>query len=162
MDTGIDLRPFCEADLDWLVESHATLYARNDGFDDTFGPLVAEILQDFLTEHDPVLERGWVAQHDQRRIGSIFCVKADQENWAKLRLFLVLPEARGFGLGQRLLDTCMGFAQGVGFDGIKLWTHQSHKAACALYDKNGFHLAAQRPVHNFGCDLIEQTYKIAF
>ncbi len=159
---NITLRPFAEADLDWLVEAHATLYARDEGFDDSFGPLVETILRRFLLEHDDVRERGWVAAHDGHRLGSIFCVESPQPSWAKLRLFLVLPQARGFGLGQHLLDTCLGFARGVGYDGMTLWTHKSHAAACALYEKNGFALEAEKPVTSFGCRLIEQTYKIAF
>lgn len=158
----IRLRPFEEADLDWLVEAHATLYAREAGFDASFGPLVETILQRFLLDHDSVRERGWVAEHDGHRLGSIFCVESPQPSWAKLRLFLVVPQARGFGLGQHLLDTCLGFARGVGYDGLTLWTHESHTAACALYEKNGFALEVEKPVTNFGCDLIEQTYKIAF
>lgn len=159
---NIAVRRFEEADLDWLVEAHATLYARDEGFDDSFGPLVEAILMRFLLDHDSVRERGWVADHDGHRLGSVFCVQGPQENWAKLRLFLVLPQARGFGLGQHLLDTCLRFARGVGYDGLTLWTHKSHTAACALYEKNGFALEAEKPVINFGCDLIEQTYKIAF
>ncbi len=158
----ITLRPFTEADLDWLVEAHATLYAREEGFDDSFGPLVETILRGFLLKHDDVRERGWVATHEGHRLGSIFCVESSQSSWAKLRLFLVLPQARGFGLGQHLLETCLGFARGVGYDGMTLWTHKSQAAACALYEKNGFALEAEKPVSNFGCDLIEQTYKIVF
>ncbi len=159
---NIALRPFQDTDLDWLVEAHATHYAREEGFDDSFGPLVESILQRYLLDHDSARERGWVAEHDAHRIGSIFCVQGAQPSWAKLRLFLVLPQARGFGLGQHLLDTCLSFAGGVGYDGVTLWTHKSHEAACALYEKNGFVLEAEKPVRSFGCDLIEQTYKIVF
>ena len=159
---SIAVRSFEEADLDWLVEAHATLYARDEGFDDSFGPLVETILKRFLLDHDFARERGWVADWDGHRLGSVFCVQGPQTNWAKLRLFLVLPQARRFGLGQHLLDTCLGFARGVGYDGLTLWTHKSHVAACALYEKNGFALEAEKSAQNFGCDLIEQTYKIVF
>ena len=158
----ITLRPFTGADLDWLVEAHATLYAREEGFDDSFGPLVETILHGFLLQHDDVRERGWLATHEGYRLGSIFCVQSPQSTWAKLRLFLVLPQARGFGLGQHLLETCLGFARGVGYYGMSLWTHKSHATACALYEKNGFALEAEKQVTSFGCDLIEQTYKIVF
>lgn len=162
VDDGITFRKFAAQDLDWLVESHATLYAREEGFDDSFGPLVAEIARGFLVYHEIGKESGWIAEHDGHRLGCIFCVRADREGFAKLRLFLVLPEARGFGLGQRLLDTCMGFARGVGYEGMTLWTHKSHEAACALYAKNGWRCVAERPVHSFGCDLVEQTWEIVF
>ncbi len=162
MVAGVTFRNFDTADVDWLVEAHGALYARDEGFDDSFAPLVHRILLEFLSEQDPALERGWVAQHETLRLGSIFCVKAERKNWAKLRLFLVLPEGRGVGLGQQLLDTCLSFARGVGYEGITLWTHQSHVAACALYKKNGFEMVAEKPVHSFGCDLVEQTWEIVF
>ena len=73
MVADVTLRPFEAMDLDWLVEAHGTLYAREAGFDDSFAPLVEGILQEFLVNNDPALERGWVAEHDAHRLGSIFC-----------------------------------------------------------------------------------------
>ena len=57
-------------------------------------PLVRGIVADFLAGHDPAREAGWIAEADGARIGCIFCVRKDDET-AKLRLFLILPEARG-------------------------------------------------------------------
>lgn len=162
MQSDVTYRPFEAGDLDWLVEAHATLYAREAGFDDSFGPLVGQILSQFLLIQDEACERGWIAQHEGRRLGSIFCVRGPRVGWAKLRLFLLLPEARGFGVGQEMLEMCLGFARGAGYDGLTLWTHKSHEAACALYAKNGLVLAAEEPVQSFGCDLIEQTWEITF
>lgn len=159
---GVSLRQFEARDLDWLVEAHAELYARTEGFDDSFAVLVSAILTDFLERHDSVWERGWVAERDGWRLGSIFCMRSDQECMAKLRLFLVQPEAQGMGLGRRLLETCMGFARDRGYAGLHLWTHESHAAACALYQAYGFEMTDARPVTNFGVDLVEQTWKISF
>ncbi len=159
---GIILRDFGAGDLEWLVEAHATIYARDEGFDGTFAALVEEILHDFLNNQDRTRERGWVAEHEGRRLGSIFCARGPVPGQAKLRLFLVLPEARGLGLGKRLLDTCMSFARGVGYDGMTLWTHESHAAACALYAAFGWRLTGSKPVHSFGVDLVEQTWEITF
>ncbi|MEM8632533.1 MAG: GNAT family N-acetyltransferase [Pseudomonadota bacterium] len=155
----LTLRSFEPSDAVWLVDQHATLYARDDGFDGTFGPLVASILADFTQSHDPDFERGWIAEKDSARLGSIFCVRLDDET-AKLRLFLVLPEARGLGLGRRLLGACLEFARAAGYRRMSLWTHESHRAACALYARSGFRLTASRPVHSFGVDLVEQSWEI--
>ncbi len=107
------LRPFHPDDAAWLVEQHGLLYARDEGFDDSFAPLVANILDDFIANSDPELERGWIAEQDGQRLGSIFCVAVDR-NTAKLRLFLLVPKARGLGLGKRLLQACTAFARGAG------------------------------------------------
>ena len=159
--SDVTLRPYHATDADWLVDQHQTLYRRDEGFDDTFGPLVARILAEFTADHDPATEAGWIAERaDGTRLGSIFCVRLDAQT-AKLRLFLLVPEARGLGLGRRLLDTCMAFARRAGYRRMTLWTHESHRAACALYVKAGFDLIAARPVRSFGVDLVEQTWQIA-
>lgn len=155
------IRPFHPDDAPWLVERHATLYARDEGFDASFGPLVAGILDGFIAGHDPECEAGWIAEQDGRRLGSIFCVRGEA-GLAKLRLFLLVPEARGQGLGRRLLETCTGFARARGYPGMRLWTHESHRAACALYARSGWRLVASKPVRSFGCDLVEQSWEIAF
>ncbi|MFD1193451.1 GNAT family N-acetyltransferase [Seohaeicola saemankumensis] len=152
-------RPFTPADAAWLAERHGTLYAQAEGFDDTFAPLVAGILADFIADHDPAREAGWIVEAGGKAVGSIFCVRLD-DHTAKLRLFLLEPVMRGRGLGQRMLAHCMGFARKAGYARMELWTHESHKAACALYAANGWRLAAWKPVHSFGVDLVEQSWKI--
>jgi GNAT superfamily N-acetyltransferase len=159
--TDVIIRQFTPADTDWLVEQHGVNYARDEEFDDTFGPLVASILVDFNAGHDDRCERGWIAEQDGMRLGSIFCVRLNEDT-AKLRLFLLTPAARGKGLGKRLLAQCMGFAQRTGYSDMQLWTHESHAAACALYTATGWELTASKPVHSFGCDLVEQTWIYRF
>jgi GNAT superfamily N-acetyltransferase len=146
-------------DAGWLTMRHGELYAAEEGFDASFEPLVARILADFLDGHDPTRERGWIARAGDRRLGSIFCVAGPGPGLAKLRLFLLEPEARGLGLGQRLLDTCLDFARSAGYARMTLWTHESHRAACALYAKNGFSCVRSEPVHSFGVDLVEQVWE---
>ena len=157
--TEIRLRRFVPTDSQWIVARHADLYARDEGFDETFGPLVAGILKEFCANQDPIREQGWVAELDGKRLGCIFCMRLD-DSTAKLRLFLLTPEARGQGLGKRLLQTCMGFARTAGYSEMALWTHASHKAACGLYEAFGWHVTSSRRVHSFGQELIEQTWKV--
>jgi GNAT superfamily N-acetyltransferase len=156
----IALRLFQAEDAPWLIERHGTLYAREAGFDGSFAPLVAEIIADYLARHDPAREAGWIAEAGGRPLGSIFCV-AQSVEVAKLRLFLLEPEARGQGLGQRMLGHCMEFARAKGYARMTLATHESHRAACALYARNGWRIAEERPVRAYGCDLLEQTWEIA-
>lgn len=155
----IEIRRFVAADRDCLVGQHQELYAGAEGFDQTFGPLVGQITDDFIRSHDPETEAGWIAQSGERRLGSIFCVRLDADR-AKLRLFLMMPEARGQGLGQKMLAHCMGFAKNRGYLRMQLWTHESHRAAGALYAKNGWKLASSTPVVSFGQALIEQHWEI--
>ncbi|WP_425099800.1 GNAT family N-acetyltransferase [Tropicibacter sp. S64] len=156
----VTLDPFSPEDIGWLVEQHGTHYAQAEGFDSSFGALVASILRDFAAGHDPSRERGFIAWEDGVRLGSIFCVRLDEET-AKLRLFFLKPEARGKGLGKRLLHANMAFARAAGYRKMVLWTHESHRAACALYAATGWTLTRSEPVHSFGVDLVEQAWEIA-
>ena len=158
---NVILHPFKPCDLEWLVEQHATIYAREEGFDDSFGPLVRSILEGFADSQDPACERGWIAEYAGQRVGSIFCVRADVQT-AKLRLFLLTPDARGRGIGRHLLEQCMEFARSSGYAGMELWTHESHEAACALYARMGWTLQRSVPVHSFGQDLVEQSWVFSF
>ena len=155
----IRMRPYDPTDADWLSEAHGKLYAEAEGFDETFQPLVASILADFVARHDSEREAGWIAEQNGKPLGSIFCVRQSADT-AKLRLFLLMPEARGQGLGKRLLATCMDFARACGYARMTLWTHESHRAACALYRAAGWSLVSSKPVHSFGVDLVEQAWEI--
>lgn len=156
----IEIRKFTPQDRDWLHEQHKVHYATEEGFDDSFGVLVGSILDDFIADHDPSYEAGWIAWQGGQRLGSVFCVKLDEQT-AKLRLFLLVPQARGTGLGRRMLDTCMVFARTQGYRKMQLWTHESHRAAGALYAKAGWELGETKHVISFGKENVEKTWRIA-
>ena len=58
----ITLRPFVPEDAPWIAATHGALYRRDEGFDETFQPLVASILREFIAGHDPSRACGWVAE----------------------------------------------------------------------------------------------------
>jgi DNA-binding MarR family transcriptional regulator/ribosomal protein S18 acetylase RimI-like enzyme len=155
----VTLRDLAIGDAGWLVQRHGELYARDEGFDATFEALVAEILAAYIRTRDST-ERAWIAEHQGTRLGSIFCVRSGESGVAKLRLFLLEPRARGLGLGQRLLDECMAFARNKGNRTLRLWTHESHRAACALYARNGFELVRSEPKTSFGVPVVEQEWEL--
>jgi DNA-binding MarR family transcriptional regulator/N-acetylglutamate synthase-like GNAT family acetyltransferase len=150
-----DLRP---GDAGWIIARHGQLYAEDEGFDGTFEALVAEILAGFLRGHDPARERGWIAEREGTRLGSIFCVRESGEV-AKLRLFFVERTERGTGLAQEMLDACLAFARAAGYRKMRLWTHESHRAAGRLYARTGFAMTDARPARSFGQDVVEQEWQ---
>lgn len=154
--SGIRIKKFTPADRDWIVDVHINTYQRGEGFDESFGVMVGEIIDDFIATHDPAFEQGWIAWDGDTPVGSIFSVHLDDQT-AQLRLFQVLPQVRGTGLGHRLLETCTDFARDKGYARMKLWTHKSHEAACALYKRNGWQIIEETEVLHFGQALVEQV-----
>lgn len=156
----VTFRSLAIGDAGWLIQRHAEMYDRDEGFDASFEALVAEILADYIRNHDPLRERAFIATSGETRLGSVFCTRGGSPEIARLRMFWVEPEARGIGLGQRLLDACLSYARDTGYRKLWLWTHESHRAACALYARNGFTCTGSKPEHSFGVDVVEQTWEI--
>ena len=75
----------------------------------------------------------------------------------ELRKMYVRREARGHGLGQRLLDRALAFARARGCVRMELETASVLKEAMAMYEKAGFVRKAQAP-HVARCD---RAYSLA-
>jgi DNA-binding MarR family transcriptional regulator/GNAT superfamily N-acetyltransferase len=155
------LRPLRPGDLGWVVSSQGAGYHAQYGWSDAYEALVARIVADFASGHDPERERGWIAEIDGEPVGSVFCVK-DDETTARLRLLWVEPIARGRGVGGLLVRTCVHFARGAGYESMALWTVSLLRSARRLYEAEGFALASEEPTRMFGHDLTAQTWDLRF
>jgi len=154
------LRPPQPGDIGWVVHRHGALYAQEYGYDERFEALVAQIAARFIQHFDPKCERCWIAEREGEIVGSVFLVRKTRTA-AKLRLLLVEPQARGLGIGRRLIDECLRFARRAGYRKLMLWTQSDLSAARHLYAVAGFRKVAEEAHESFGKKLVAETWEVA-
>ena len=145
------LRPPRPGDMGWVVSRHGARYSEDYGWDERIEALTAEIVAAFVRNYDARRERCWIAERDGENVGSVFIVK-ENDRVARLRLLLVEPQARGLGIGGRLVDESVRFARAAGYEKVTLWTHSILTAARHIYQQAGFKL-----VHSWQHDELGET-----
>lgn len=98
----------------------------------------------------------FVLELDGRVVGGagIAPLAGGDEDTCELRKMYFLPEARGLGLGSRMLGRCLEQARAFGFRRCYLETLSGMDAAMRLYEKAGFRrrCAPLGETGHFGCD----------
>lgn len=134
-DDAVRIRHRIEpGDVGMVVHLHGVVYAREYGLDVSFEPYVAKPLAEFAIAGNGRL---WIAERAGRMLGSVAMVDAEP-GVGQLRWFLLVPEARGLGLGRRLLNTALDYARARGLSRVYLWTFADLAAALHLYECAGF------------------------
>jgi DNA-binding MarR family transcriptional regulator/GNAT superfamily N-acetyltransferase len=154
----ISLRTHRPGDMGWVIQAHGAIYEEEYGWGVRFEALVAEIAAKFVQNFDPKRERCWIAELDGAPVGSVFVVK-ERPGVAKLRLLIVEPQARGEGLGRRLVEECIAFSRRAGYKKLVLWTQSNLTAARAIYAKLGFQRVKSQPHREFGIPLVGEYWE---
>ncbi|MGP4095141.1 GNAT family N-acetyltransferase [Nonomuraea sp. KM90] len=81
--------------------------------------------------------RYWVATRDGADVGMV-CMMLEEPRHAHVLSMWVAPEARGAGVGSRLVDAGVEWARSAGAEEAGLWAVDQNHAARALYARKGF------------------------
>ena len=146
-------------DLGLVASRQGLIYEQEYGWDKTYEALAAKILSEFVGRNDAVHERAWIAESNGTILGSVYLMREDAET-ARLRLLYVEPQARGLGLGKKLVSECTAFARTAGYKRIVLWTQSTLMAARKLYVNEGYKLMKEETHHSFGKDLVGETWEL--
>jgi GNAT superfamily N-acetyltransferase len=93
----------------------------------------------------------WIATSNEVALGTVAAV--DRGDYLYIRGMAVLPEARGTGVGARLLRVVEEFAIAQGHKRLTLSTTPFLEQAIRLYERSGFRRSAGGPHDIFGTPL---------
>lgn len=155
----VTIRGHQPGDIGWIISRHGYWYALEYQWDSSFEALIAEIGARFLRNFDESAEICLIGCVDDQPAGCAMVVRGDDGN-AKLRLVLVEPQARGLGLGRKLVEACIAFSRNAGYQKINLWTNDNLVAARRIYEQAGFSLQSEEPHHSFGQQLTGQYWSL--
>lgn len=158
MSIRTELKP---GDLGYIIYLHGLLYAQEYALDQSFEGDVAIGMGKFAQTYDPSKDYFAVAELDGRIVGSIV-INGLSDDEARLRWFLVHPDARGRGLGRQLIESAIAFSRERGFKKITLWTISELKAAAHLYRQAGFVVTREDTHEIWGAMRSEQEYELVF
>jgi len=144
-----------------IVELHATYYHLDWGFGLFFEARVAKEMSEFLTRFDEARDGFWIVSLNDRIEGGIAIdgIKATTDG-AHLRWFILSPEVRGRGFGNKLMGEAISFCKKEGYRKIYLETFEGLHAARHLYEKFGFRPVCQAKGAQWGKKVTEQKFEL--
>ena|SRR6476660_4408216 len=146
-------------DIGYITYLHGTLYAAEHQLDHTFEGYVAAGLGQFAKTYNSDNDYFAVAELEERIVGAIAIV-GQPDRKAQLRWFLVHPDARGHGLGRRLLTLAIDFCRQHEYESVFLWTISELTTAAHLYRDAGFQLTEQNKHDVWGAVRTEERYEL--
>jgi len=159
-ENGVTVRTGLKpGDVGYITYLHGVVYDEEYGLDTTFEPYVAKPLAEFVLSQGNPRQRIWVAERDGVVCGGAAVVEHSREE-AQLRWLLLSRDARGTGLGRRLVEWTLGFCREQGYRSVFLWTFSELEAAAHLYRSHGFTLTEEKTHTIWGRELTEQRYDL--
>ncbi|MEM8813333.1 MAG: GNAT family N-acetyltransferase [Pseudomonadota bacterium] len=156
-DAPINIRPARDTDGDGIAAVIAWIFSQ---YPDCPFDRVAEFpeLDAIASAFSDRFGRIWVAEVDERVVGSFAVAQTGDQTVFELFKVYLLPEARGRGVARTMLDMALSHAGRCGAESVRLWSDTRFVEGHVFYRKNGFR---QLPVHRYLADL-GRTWEIGF
>lgn len=156
---AFSIRAFRPGDMGLIAARQSLLYMETYGWGRQIEVIEGETTTAFLRNFRPGREQCWVAETGGVMAGSIFLTD-EGDGLGRLRLFYVEPFARGHGIGNALVATCLVFAREVGYTAVTLWTHTILDSARRIYAAHGFQLVETKVHDDFGEPVQGETWRL--
>ncbi|MEQ9505516.1 MAG: GNAT family N-acetyltransferase [Hyphomonas sp.] len=132
-------------DTDLIVDLHRRGYAgEGPGFGEPFAAYVRQTVDEAALGQPGSASRVWFAERSGETLGCAAMI--DRSGRGQLRWVVLLPEARGLGLGKALFEVAMAHAVAQGWPEVYLETTSGLGASMQLYLSNGFTVVSDEEV----------------
>jgi len=155
----ITIRPFIQSDIEYIISRHKTLYYAERHLSGTFSSYVDEIVYRFVHHFNPQTDCLKILECNGVPAGSIAIAKADDAT-AQLRFFMLEPEMRQRGYGNRLMDMALHFCREKGYKKVFLLSITAQVIARHVYETHGFYKVASYDKSEWGDGVVEERWEL--
>jgi len=158
-DRAFTIRTFRPGDMGMIAARQSILYREVYDWGPQIEVIAGEVTTNFIRDFKPGREQCWIAEVNGIMAGSIFLTD-EGDGMSRLRLLYVEPFARGLGIGNALVETCLRFAREVGYSTTTLWTHTILVSARRIYAAHGFECVESHFHDDFGARIQSETWEL--
>lgn len=155
----ITIRPFTQSDIEYVISRHKTLYYAERHLSDVFSAYVDRIVYEFADKYNPATDCLNILECNGVPAGSIAVAKAGDDT-AQLRFFMLEPEMRRRGYGNRLIDLALDFCREKGYKKVFLLTITAQVVARHVYETHGFYKVWSRNKSEWGEGVVEERWDL--
>ncbi len=154
----ITIRPFTQSDIEYVISRHKTLYYAERHLSGTFSSYVDEIVYRFAENFNARSDCLNILECNGVPAGSIAIAKVDSET-AQLRFFMLEPEMRQRGYGNRLMNMALDFCREKRYKKVFLLTITAQVIARHVYETHGFYKVSSCDKSEWGDGVIEERWE---
>jgi len=155
----ITIRPFTQSDIEYVISRHKTLYYAERHLSGTFSAYVDEIVYRFVANYNPQTDCLKILECNGVPAGSIAIAKAGDAT-AQLRFFMLEPEMRQRGYGNRLMGMALDFCRDKGYQKVFLLTITAQVIARHVYETHGFYRVSSNDKFEWGDGVVEERWEL--
>ena len=155
----ITIRPFHQSDIEYVISRHKTLYYAERHLSGTFSDYVDEIVYRFVQRYNPETDCLNILECNGVPAGSIAVARFDDQT-AQLRFFMLEPEMRQRGYGNRLMDMALQFCRDRGYKKVFLLTITAQVVARHVYLSHGFYRVSSQDKSEWGDGVVEERWEL--
>ena len=153
------LRPHRIGDLSYVVQRSIASAMEEFELGGSYETVTLGAAAHFLERFNADRECVWIAERGGAPVGSV-CVRSVGVGTAELLLLHVESQARGIGIGRRLIAEAIEFATRAGYDTLQLELYDVMKTARQLFHGAGLRHISEVPDGRFGRALIRQQWRM--